>query len=75
VAHPWELTLAAQRPYERPAVAGVVHGIVPDGDRVRVSVGDVVVQAPAGELERLGLVRGDAAWAVLPHGEPRLVDA
>jgi molybdate transport system ATP-binding protein len=75
VAHPWELALAAQRPDERPAVAGVVHGIVPDGDRVRVSVGDVVVQAPAGELERLGLVRGDAAWAVLPHGEPRLVDA
>jgi hypothetical protein len=50
-----------------------VHGIVPDGDRVRVRVGDLVVQALPGDVERLGLRRGEPAWAVLPGGEPRIV--
>ena len=72
VAHPWELTLATAQPAGA-AVPGVVHGIVPDGDRARVRVGDVVVQAQAEEVERLGLERGVAAWAVLAPGPPRLV--
>jgi molybdate transport system ATP-binding protein len=74
VAHPWELTLAAERPDGAAAVPGVVHGIVPEGDRARVRVGDVVVQAPAGEVERLGLQRGMPAWAVLAPGPQRVVD-
>ena len=72
VAHPWELTLTVERPAGA-AVPGVVHGIVPDGDRARVRVGDVVVQAPAEEIERLGLERGSPAWAVLAVGPPRTV--
>ncbi|MEA2180412.1 MAG: molybdate transport system ATP-binding protein [Solirubrobacteraceae bacterium] len=74
VAHPWELTLAVDRPEGAAAVPGVVHGVVPEGDRSRVRVGDVVVQAPAGEVERLGLHRGAPAWAVLAPGPPRVVD-
>jgi molybdate transport system ATP-binding protein len=74
VAHPWELTLAVQRPDGAAAVPGVVHGIVPEGDRERVRVGELVVQAPAGEAQRLGLQRGMPAWAVLAPGPQRLVD-
>ena len=73
VAHPWELTLAAERPDGARAVPGILHGVVPEGDRVRVRVGDVVVLADEGELERLGLERGAPAWAVLPPGPPRIV--
>jgi molybdate transport system ATP-binding protein len=73
VAYPWELTLAPERPDGAPAVPGVVHGIVPEGDRARVRVGEVVVLADAGELERLGVSRGAHVWAVLPPGAPRVV--
>jgi molybdate transport system ATP-binding protein len=73
VAHPWELSLAAERPDGATAVPGIVHGVVPEGDRVRVRVGEVVVLVAAGELERLGLARGAPAWAVLPPGPPRVV--
>ena len=73
VVHPWELSLAVAHPDGAPAVGGVVHGVVPEGDRVRVRVGDVVVLVDEGELERLGLERGAAAWAVLPPGAPRVV--
>jgi ABC-type sulfate/molybdate transport systems ATPase subunit len=73
VAHPWELSLAAERPEGALAVPGTVHGVVPEGDRVRVRVGEVVVLVARGELERLGLGRGAPAWAVLPPGPPRVV--
>ena len=73
VVHPWELSLAVAHPDGAPAVGGVVHGVVPEGDRVRVRVGDVVVLVDEGELERLGLERGAPAWAVLPPGAPRVV--
>jgi molybdate transport system ATP-binding protein len=73
VAHPWELSLAAERPEGAVAVPGTVHGVVPEGDRVRVRVGEVVVLVAGGELERLGLERGAPAWAVLPPGPPRVV--
>ena len=55
------------------AVPGMLHGVVPEGDRVRVRVGDVVVLVADGELERLGLERGAPAWAVLRPGPPRVV--
>ena len=51
----------------------MLHGVVPEGDMVRVRVGDVVVLVADGELERLGLERGAPAWAVLPPGPPRVV--
>ena len=73
VAHPWELSLAAERPGGAMAVPGMLHGVVPEGDRVRVRVGDVVVLVADGELERLGLERGRAGVGGAPAGPPRLV--
>ncbi len=74
VAHPWELSLAVERPGDGvAAVPGMVHGVVPEGDRTRVRVGDVLVLADTADVERLGLARGLPAWAVLAPGEPRVV--
>jgi molybdate transport system ATP-binding protein len=72
ILQPWELTIGAGAP--PPGVAalpGVVTGLEPEGDRVRVRLGDVVVLCAPGEAERLGLARGVLAHAVLPAGPLR----
>jgi len=50
-----------------------VHGLAPEGGRVRLRVGEVVVERPADEIERLALEPGTRAWATFPPGAVRLV--
>jgi hypothetical protein len=68
------VALALQDPRNRlNALPGAVQGIAPEGGRVRLRVGDVVVERPAEELERLGLSNGAQAWAIFPPEAVRIV--
>jgi molybdate transport system ATP-binding protein len=72
--YPWEVEVALQAPSDGlNAVAGTVHGIAPEGGRVHLRVGDVVVERPAEEVERLGLGNGAQAWAIFPPEAVRIV--
>jgi ABC-type sulfate/molybdate transport systems ATPase subunit len=72
--YPWEVAVALQAPPDGVnALPGVVHGLAPEGARVRLRVGEVVVERPAEEIERLALEPGTRAWATFPPGAVRLV--
>jgi hypothetical protein len=72
--YPWEVAIALQAPADgHNALAGVVHGLAPEGGRVRLRVGEVVVERPADEIERLRIRAGMDAWATFPPGAVRLV--
>jgi ABC-type sulfate/molybdate transport systems ATPase subunit len=72
--YPWEVAIALQAPADGVnGLAGVVHGLAPEGGRVRLRVGEVVVERPAEEIERLALEPGTRAWATFPPGAVRLV--
>jgi molybdate transport system ATP-binding protein len=72
--YPWEVAVALQAPPDGlNGLPGVVHGLAPEGGRVRLRVGEVVVERPAEEIERLALAPGTRAWATFPPGAVRLV--
>jgi ABC-type sulfate/molybdate transport systems ATPase subunit len=72
--YPWEVSVALQAPGDGlNGVPGIVHGLAPEGSRVRVRIGDVVAERPAQELERLGVVAGAIAWATFPPDAVRIV--
>ena len=50
-----------------------MHGLAPEGSRVRLRIGDVVVERPAEEVERLGWRPGTTAWATFPPDAVRIV--
>jgi molybdate transport system ATP-binding protein len=72
--YPWEVGVALQAPPGgHNGLPGTVHGLAPEGNRVRLRIGDVVVERPAEEVERLGLQPGTAAWATFPPDAVRIV--
>jgi molybdate transport system ATP-binding protein len=73
--YPWELAVAAAPPEADGlnAIAGTVAGLDPEGDRVRVRVGELVAECPAGDVERLGLVRGEQVQLLFAPERTRLV--
>jgi hypothetical protein len=72
--YPWEVGVALQAPPDgQNGLPGAVHGLAPEGNRVRLRIGDVVVERPAEEVERLGLQPGTAAWATFPPDAVRIV--
>jgi hypothetical protein len=72
--YPWEVGVALTAPPDGlNALPGAVHGLAPEGGRVRLRVGDVVVERPAEEVERLALAAGSAAWATFPPDAVRVV--
>ena len=72
--YPWEIGIALQAPADGlNGLAGAVHGLAPEGNRVRLRVGEVVVERPAEEVERLGLEPGTTAWATFPPEAVRIV--
>jgi hypothetical protein len=50
-----------------------VHGIAPEGGRVRLRIGEVVVERPADELASMAIENGARAWATFPPEAVRLV--
>jgi molybdate transport system ATP-binding protein len=73
--YPWELEVAAQRPAANHvnAIGGPIAGLDPEGDRVRVRVGELVAECAAGDVERLGLRRGEQVWLLFEPERARLV--
>jgi molybdate transport system ATP-binding protein len=72
--YPWEVGIALQAPDDGVnGLAGAVHGLAPEGNRVRLRIGEVVVERPADELERLALEPGRRAWATFPPEAVRIV--
>ena len=72
--YPWEVGVALQAPADGVnGLAGAVHGMAPEGNRVRLRIGDVVVERPAEEVQRLALEPGTTAWATFPPEAVRIV--
>jgi ABC-type sulfate/molybdate transport systems ATPase subunit len=72
--YPWEVGIALRAPQDGVnGLAGTVHGLAPEGSRVRLRIGDVVVECPAEEVERLGLEPGTTAWATFAPEAVRIV--
>jgi ABC-type sulfate/molybdate transport systems ATPase subunit len=72
--YPWEIAVALQAPPNGVnALPGAVHGLAPEGGRVRLRIGRVTAEVPADEAERLGLHDGMAAFATFPPEVVRIV--
>jgi ABC-type sulfate/molybdate transport systems ATPase subunit len=72
--YPWEVGIALQAPGDGlNGLSGTVHGLAPEGSRVRLRIGEVVVERPAEEIERLALAPGTTAWATFAPEAVRLV--
>jgi molybdate transport system ATP-binding protein len=72
--YPWEVGLALQAPAGGlNGLPGIVHGLAPEGGRIRLRVGEVVVERPAEEIERLHIEAGTRAWATFPPQAVRIV--
>jgi ABC-type sulfate/molybdate transport systems ATPase subunit len=72
--YPWEVGIALQAPGDGlNGLPGAVHGLAPEGNRVRLRIGEVVVERPAEEVERLALVPGATAWATFAPEAVRIV--
>ena len=72
--YPWEVGIALGEPADGlNGLPGVVHGLAPEGGRVRLRVGEVVVERPADEVQRLALEPGTHAWATFPPEAVRIV--
>jgi molybdate transport system ATP-binding protein len=72
--YPWEVGIALQAPGDGlNGLSGTVHGLAPEGSRVRLRIGEVVVERPAEEIARLGLETGTIAWATFPPDAVRIV--
>jgi molybdate transport system ATP-binding protein len=73
--YPWEVGVAVQRPANGVnAIGGRVASLAPEGDRVRVQVGELVAECDAEAAERLGVRRGQHVWLVFDPESARLVD-
>jgi ABC-type sulfate/molybdate transport systems ATPase subunit len=74
--YPWEVSLAAGGqgiPDGHTAISGLLAGIAPEGDRVRVRVGPMTAEVSQTLLTELGLGLGDRAWATFAAADARLV--
>jgi molybdate transport system ATP-binding protein len=72
--YPWEVGVALQAPDGAlNGLPGTVHGLAPEGSRVRLRVGEVVVELAAEEVQRLALQAGTAAWATFAPEAVRIV--
>ena len=73
--YPWELAVALKPPSANGvnAIGGTIAGVDPEGDRVRVRVGELDAECDAAEADRLGLERGGRAFLLFPPERARLV--
>jgi molybdate transport system ATP-binding protein len=72
--YPWELEVAVAPAADgRNAIRGAVAGLDPEGDRVRVRVGELVAECAAADVERLGLERGGQVCLLFAPEHARVV--
>jgi ABC-type sulfate/molybdate transport systems ATPase subunit len=74
--YPWELQIVVAPPAAngRNVIGGAVAGLEPEGDRVRVRVGELVAECGAEEAERLGLRPGGQVFLLFDPDRTRLVE-
>ena len=74
--YPWELEVAVDAPAANGvnAIGGPVASIAPEGDRVRIQVGELVAECDAAGAERLGVRRGGHVWLLFDPRSARIVD-
>ncbi|MDX6721858.1 MAG: molybdate transport system ATP-binding protein [Solirubrobacteraceae bacterium] len=75
--YPWDIEVATEPPQANGvnAISGPIAGLDPEGDRIRVRVGELVAECSAAEAERLSLRRGGHAFLLFTAESARIVDA
>jgi molybdate transport system ATP-binding protein len=75
--YPWEIEVSGEAPAAngRNAISGPIAALEPEGDRVRVRVGDLVAECAACDAERLRLRRGGEVHLRFAAESARIVGA
>ena len=75
--YPWEIEVSDEAPAAngRNAISGPIAALDPEGDRVRVRVGDLVAECAAADADRLGLRRGGEVHLRFAAESARIVEA
>jgi hypothetical protein len=73
--YPWEVGISLGAPPDGAlnAIAGTVHGLAPEGGRMRLRIGELMAECAPEEAARLGLADGARAYAVFSPASTRLV--
>jgi ABC-type sulfate/molybdate transport systems ATPase subunit len=72
--HPWDIVLLAEAPLNGAnAIPGTVLAVVPDGDRLRVRVGEIVAEVERRSPHAAAPARGDRVWATFAAERARIV--
>jgi len=72
--YPWEVGVALAPPGDGlNAIPGSVHGLAPEGGRIRLRVGELAAECSPEEAQRLGLADGTRACATFTTASARLV--
>jgi ABC-type sulfate/molybdate transport systems ATPase subunit len=73
--YPWEVGVALTAPpdSELNALAGAVHGLAPEGGRMRLRIGRLAAECSPEEASRLGLADGTRAYATFVRSSARLI--
>jgi molybdate transport system ATP-binding protein len=73
--YPWEVGVAAAAPADGGlnAIEGTIHGLAPEGGRMRLRIGELAAECSPAEAERLALADGARAFATFTPASARLV--
>jgi molybdate transport system ATP-binding protein len=73
--YPWEIGVALAAPADGAlnALPGAVHGLAPEGGRMRLRIGELAAECSPEEASRLGLADGTRAYATFPPRSTRLI--
>jgi molybdate transport system ATP-binding protein len=73
--YPWEVGVALAAPADGGlnAIGGTIHGLAPEGGRIRLRIGDLAAECSPAEAERLALADGARVYATFTPASARLV--
>ena len=73
--YPWEVGVAHAAPPDGHlnALPGTIHGLAPEGGRIRLRIGDLTAECSPDEAARLALADGNRVYATFTPADTRLV--
>ena len=73
--YPWEVGVVRTPPPdgELNAIPGTIHGLAPEGGRIRLRVGELTAECSPDEADRLALADGERVYATFAPASTRLV--
>ena len=73
--YPWEVGVAHAEPPDGHlnAIPGTIHGLAPEGGRIRLRIGDLTAECSPDEAARLALADGERVYATFTPADTRLV--